>query len=106
MAVFLVVGCVVVAVVAVVLVVLVVVVVAVARWGCCCCCRAFCRGILLLKGCFGLLIVTLAGLGSSWALFWGPWGSWGVPWGLLGRLGVTLGIPGVSLRLVGWTAGP
>ncbi len=52
-------------VVAVVLVVLVVVVVAVARWGSCCCCRAFCLGILLLKGSFGLLLLSLAGLGSS-----------------------------------------
>ena len=96
-----VVGCVVVvvgfvvAVVAVVLVVLVVVVVAVARWGCCC--RAFCRGALLLKGSFGLLLVSLAGLGSSWALLWVPWG---ISWGLLGRLGGAFGIPGVSLGLL------
>ena len=62
----------VVAVVAVDLVVLAVVFVVVARWSCCC--QALCRGILLLKGFFGLLLVSLADLGSSWALLWGPLG--------------------------------
>ena len=96
-----VVGCVavvgfVVAVVAVVPVGLVVVVVAVARWGCCCSCRVLFRGILLLKGFFGLRFVYLACLGSSLALLLGPWGCWWVPWGLLGRLGGDLGAEDLS----------
>ena len=103
--VFVVVGFVV-AVIAVVLVVLVVVVVAVARWGCCCCCcRALRRGILLLKGSFGLLLVSLAGLGFSWALLWGP--LWvlgallGGPWCSLGALVGSLGAPRKALGVDG-----
>jgi hypothetical protein len=91
----------VVAVVAVVLVVLVVVVVDVARWGYYC--RALCRGSLLLKGSFRLVLVSLAGRGSSWALLWGPLGVLGAPSAALGQAWGDLGGPWV-VRGAPWVA--
>ena len=78
--------------------VVVVVVVVVGRWRCCC--------GALLRGSFGLPLVSFGGPGHPWASLWGHLGSRVGSEGLLDRLGWFKGVFGTSLGVLGWLAGP